>query len=498
MLRLPAPRSVSFITSINCSSRSNRFAQSGSRHAFSLLAAPVAQGSRSGNSKASCKFTTNHRCQQKKNFHASPVASSTPKNPYEVLGVKKDSSPAEIKKAYYQLAKQYHPDTNKEKGAHERFVEIQSAYDLLSDKEKRAQYDRFGAASQQEGFSDAFAGGGNPFAAGGFGFSDFANAFGGGGVGGGAANDVFEALFGTSSKRGRGRTAEPHYRGDDIAVSLDVSFLDACKGTRKQVTITPIINCNSCSGSGLKSGAKRSTCSSCQGTGTRTFVIQSGFQMASTCPTCQGSGTTVPPGSACGSCSGIGKVKTRKTETIDIPAGIEDGMAVRLPRAGDAPISGAGNPGDLLVRINVAPSKVFRRQGVNIYHDARIPMHTAILGGKARVPTLDGELDVRVPPGAQQGEECILRGRGISSAVDGSKGDMFVSFTIQMPRSLSSRQRQLIQEYADDVDGKSSRSTGDGDRSTGRNGTNSFSSQARPSSDWLSSAWNKLKGLIGH
>ncbi|KAF8527904.1 DnaJ protein [Hysterangium stoloniferum] len=433
-------------------------------------------------------------------------------NPYEILGIKKDAGASEIKKAYYQLAKQYHPDTNKDKGAHERFVEIQAAYDVLSDEKKRAAYDRYGAASQQEGFNpDAFAQG---FPGGGFGFQGFGGAFAGGGARGQA--DLFETLFGafggTSGSRSRGYE---NYRGDDIEATVNVSFLDACKGTSRPVTISPVVDCRTCSGNGLKPGAKRSTCTACGGSGTRTFVIESGFQMASTCPTCQGTGTTVPRSSQCGECSGIGKVKIRKNVQVDIPPGVEDGMAVRVPQAGDAPISGKGTAGDLLVRVRVGTSKIFRRQGINLYHDARIPMHTAILGGKVRVPTLEGDVDVRVPQGSQPGEECVLKRRGVSDISGGGRGDLFVAFQVQLPRSLTARQRQLIEQYADDVEGrtpesgrqertaeeknavdeetKDTKGTGE---SKDSHGTSPFHPPASSSNDWLSRAWNRMKKLM--
>jgi molecular chaperone DnaJ len=192
---------------------------------------------------------------------------------------------------------------------------------LLSDEKKRATYDQYGAASQQEGFNpDAFAQGGRgPFGAGGFGFQDFAFASGGGRPQG----DLFEALFGLGGRggRSRGQGFSENYRGDDIDASVTVSFLEACKGAKRTVAITPVVDCKTCSGSGLKPGAKRSNCSACGGTGTRTFVIESGFQMASTCATCQGVGTTVPRGSQCVDCSGQGKVKIRKTVQVEIPPG---------------------------------------------------------------------------------------------------------------------------------------------------------------------------------
>lgn len=396
----------------------------------------------------------------RRSFHSSRVNLVAQKDPYQVLGIKKDATPADIKKAYFALARKYHPDTNKDPSVKDKFLDIQGAYEVLGDTEKRAAYDQYGAASQQPGFDpNAFANARGPFGGGGFGgFQDFGGAFGAGT--GRSQADIFETLFGSAF--GGGARRRPGFqetvRGSDIEASVGVEFLEACQGTSRTINITPVVDCKPCSGSGLKAGAKRSTCGSCGGSGTRTFVIQSGFQMASTCAECGGTGTTVPKGSQCGDCNGLGKVRVRKPVKVEIPAGIEDGMSVRVSGAGDAPTSGSGTPGDLLVRINVAASKVFRRQGVNIHHDARIPLHTALLGGKVRVPTLDGEVDVRVPGGTQQGQEYVLKGRGVPALYGGEKGDLFVSFAIQIPRSLTARQRQIIQQYADDIEGRTSSS----------------------------------------
>jgi len=387
---------------------------------------------------------------KKRSFHASSTRFA-PKDPYQVLGVKKDASPAEIKKVYFALARKYHPDTNPDKDAQTKFLEIQEAYDILKDEKKRADYDKYGSASQQPGFNpDAFSG-----------FSSGFQNFGGGSFRSGAGRTpeaMFEELFGAfGGLGGRGRTRgnpfSEEMRGSDLEATLGVTFMEACKGTSRTIPITPIVNCSTCSGSGLRPGAKRSTCTACGGTGTRTYVIDSGFHMSSTCGNCHGSGSTVPRGSQCGECGGVGQVRIRKNIQVDIPAGVEDGMTIRIPNAGDAPISGKGVPGDLLVRVNVAASKLFQRQGPNLHHEARIPLHTALLGGKVRVPTLDGEVDVRVPGGTQQGEEMVLKGRGVSS-VFGGKGDLFVKFAVQLPRSLTARQREILQQYADDVEGR--------------------------------------------
>ncbi|KIM29105.1 hypothetical protein M408DRAFT_329113 [Serendipita vermifera MAFF 305830] len=384
----------------------------------------------------------------RRSFHSSSPVS---KNPYTVLGVQKDASGSDIKKAYFQLAKKYHPDTNKDPASKDRFQEIQSAYETLGDDQKRAAYDTYGEASQQPGFGESpFGGAGNPFAGGRTGgFSGFSS-------GGASMEDLFSSLFGGATSGG-GRGGRMSSRGDDLEASISVSFMEGAKGTSKTINIMPVADCNTCTGSGLKPGTKRTECKACHGTGTQTFVLNSGFQMASTCMSCQGSGSTIPRGGECDDCGGVGKIKYRKQIKIDVPAGVEDGMTIRVPGEGDAPMTKKGSKGDLLVRVNVGSSDVFRRQGTHLYHDASIPLHTAVLGGRVRVPTLDGDVEVRVSPGTQPGEDCVLRGRGVDSiSRKGSKGDLFISFSVEIPRSLTRSQRELMERYADDVEGRSS------------------------------------------
>ncbi|GAA6011346.1 hypothetical protein JCM11491_002752 [Sporobolomyces phaffii] len=370
-------------------------------------------------------------------------AKSLSKNPYQVLGVGKDASTSEIKKNYYQLAKKYHPDSSKEKGAKEKFVEIQEAYDVLSDDKKRADFDRFGSASQQPGFdSDAYARATSSF--GGAGFGDF---FGGGAGGGGAGPDIFESLFGAF---GRGGSAGPRQQapvGDDIEINMSIPFIDAAKGASRTVAISPVVDCHTCKGDGMKEGMKKTTCASCGGTGTRTFTIQSGFQMASTCASCGGSGSVAPPGSNCGTCAGVGKVRERRTVEVKIPPGVDDGMKIRIDGKGDAPLGGKGRTGDLFVRVNVIPSKVFTRQGSNIYQNVSVPFYTAILGGKAPVKTLDRDVEIRVPGGTQPGEEMVLRGKGVKKLYKDEHGDLIVRFNVAMPRSLSPAQRRILEQF---------------------------------------------------
>lgn len=423
---------------------------------------------------ASCS-SCGHQLSSQRNFSSSSSRSASTKDPYSVLGVKKDADVKDIKKAYYGLAKKYHPDTNKEKGSKERFVEIQNAYDLLSDEKKRAAYDQYGTTDGQPGFDPFGGGGSSPFGAGGFGgFQDF-----GGFSNAGNAGSIFESLFGAFGGGARPGQRGPGFggagfageaRGEDLETTINLTFEEACKGTKRKVVINPIERCGTCTGSGLKPGAKKSTCGTCNGTGTRTFVIQSGFQMATTCPSCGGAGSTVAPGDNCNTCDGIGRVRGRKEVEIDLPAGVDDGFRIRKDGFGDVPLSGAGTPGSLYVRINVAPSRIWRRQGSTLFFPATIPFHTAILGGKVRVPTLDGPVEVRVPAGTQVGEEMILPGRGVPSPTRrGQKGDLMVQFEVSMPRSLSKRQREILQQYADEVEGRTSASADSGSASSSTN-----------------------------
>lgn len=215
---------------------------------------------------------------------------------------------------------------------------------------------------------------------------------------------------------------------------ITLAFTDAAKGTTRTVNISPVVDCHTCAGSGLKEGAKKNSCSVCGGSGTRTFTIQSGFQMASTCNACGGSGSVAPEGSNCGSCAGVGKVRERKTVDVAVPAGVDDGMKIRIDGKGDAPIGGKGRTGDLYVRVNVLPSKIFTRQGSNLYENVSVPFYTAILGGRARVMTLDKDVEVKVPNGTQPGEEMVLKGRGVKRLYKDEFGDLTVKFNVSMPR----------------------------------------------------------------
>ncbi len=398
-------------------------------------------------------------------FHASPV-SLAQKDPYKALGVDKGASASDIKKAYYGLAKKYHPDTNKDPASKDKFADIQSAYEILSDAKKKEHYDQFGAAgfdaSGQPG-ADPF-GGGHPF--GGF----------GGGQGGGfgaqggfGANinfdDLFSAFTGQQNPfggRAGGRQnpfGEQILVGDNIEVQASISFMEAAKGTSKTINVMPLVTCKTCTGSGLKEGTKRSSCKSCGGTGTRVHFMQGGFQMASTCGTCAGSGTTIPKGSECKSCHGDGVVRERKSITVDIPGGVEDGMRLRVPGEGDAPPTGRAaeqniraTRGDLFVFVKVASDPKFSRQGSDILHTASVPLTTALLGGEVRIPTLDGDVNVRIATGTNTGDKITLSGMGMKK-LSGRRGngDLRVEFRVAIPKYLNTNQRTILEMLADEM-----------------------------------------------
>ncbi|GAP86226.2 putative mitochondrial chaperone [Rosellinia necatrix] len=404
---------------------------------------------------------------QRRSFHATSSALAV-KDPYKALGVGKSASPGDIKKAYYGLAKKYHPDTNKDPTAKDKFAEIQSAYEILTDPKKKEQYDQFGAA----GFDPNGAphpGGGNPFSQGGP-FSGFGS---GGGFG---ANFDFEDLFnafsggrggfGSAGGRGRNPFGDEVLVGDKIEVQASISFMEAAKGTSKTITIYPLDTCGTCAGSGLKPGTKKRECRSCGGTGTQVHFMQGGFQMASTCSTCRGTGQEVPRGSECKTCHGDGAVKSRKTLVVDIPAGIENGMKLRLDGEGDAPITGGTAPpgvrtakGDLYVIVRVAPDAKFKRAGSDILYTASIPVTTAMLGGEVTIPTLDGEVSVNVVSGVSTGDKMTISGMGMKQlgSRDAGTGDLRVEFRVVMPKYLSENQRTLVEMLADEMGDKSAK-----------------------------------------
>lgn len=350
---------------------------------------------------------------------------------------------------------------------------------MLSDPKKKENYDRFGSAAfDQNGGFDPSAAGGNPFSgAGGFGgFGGFGGPFGGGFQGGGFSADInFEDLFGAftggARRPGRGRRGpfQEVLVGEDIEVQTSVSFMEAAKGTSRDINITPLTECGTCSGDGLKKGAKRTQCRACNGSGTRVHFMQGGFQLAATCDACNGAGLSVPQGSECGTCHGAGVVRDRKTVQVDIPGGVEDSMRLRVSGEGDAPPSGTSaapgsrtQRGDLYVSIRVSPDQRFSRSGSDILYTASIPLTTALLGGDVTVPTLDGDVKVRVATGTGTGDRITLSGMGmqkLGSRTRGfnPRGDLRVEFKINMPKYLTSNQRTILEVLADEMGDKTAK-----------------------------------------
>ncbi|KAJ5758635.1 Mitochondrial DnaJ chaperone (Mdj1) [Penicillium odoratum] len=434
-------------------------------------------------------------------------------DPYKTLGVDKGASAGDIKKAYYGLAKKYHPDTNKDPNAKEKFAEAQSAYELLSDAKKREQYDQFGSSAfdQNGGFNPNA--GGNPFAGAG-GFHGFGGGFGGGGFGGGFSGDInFEDLFGAftgGARRGpRGRRnpfQEQILVGEDIEVQSNISFMDSAKGISQEIVITPLTECGTCKGDGLKSGAKRSQCKSCNGSGTRVHFMQGGFQVAATCDACGGAGMSVPRGSECGTCKGDGVVRERKTLKVDIPAGVEDGMRMRVSGEGDAPPTGTSaapgartQRGDLYLTIRVAPDRRFTRNGSDILHTASIPLTTALLGGEVTIPTLDNEVKVKVATGTGTGDRITLSGMGMKKLGGGRSsrfsptGDLKVEFKVNMPKYLTGNQRTILEVLADEMNDKTARRTMNFTKDSPPSGTNSD----QKGEGFLKSVWHRLMDKEG-
>ncbi|VVT49220.1 uncharacterized protein SAPINGB_P002162 [Magnusiomyces paraingens] len=398
-------------------------------------------------------------------FHAS--AQMLFKDPYKVLGVSNSASAGEIKKAYYQLAKKYHPDVNKESGADEKFQDIQSAYEILSDADQKAKYDQFGAAA----FDQSAGGGGHGPGGAGFGGDGPFNPFGGfgfgAGGGGGSAgpfsfHDIFNDAFGRGrgggSGGGRGAARERMaYKGDDIEMATTITLEDVAQGTSKSISYSTVDDCGTCHGTGMKTGEKRKTCPSCHGTGTAMHVIQGGFQMASTCGTCGGTGVVIPKSAECGTCHAHGVVNNTRTVTIDIPAGIQDGARLRVAGGGDAPeVLADANVqrirGDLYVRVKVAPHKVFQRSKSDLLYTTTVPFTTAALGGTIEVPMLDKKkIRLKVPQGAQSGMVITVNGAGLPIAGRGNsaKGDYKVSVNVNILKPTTATQTALLEALAD-------------------------------------------------
>ena len=360
------------------------------------------------------------------------------KDYYQTLGVAKTASADEIKKAYRKLAVKYHPDKNPgNKEAEEKFKAVSQAYEVLSDKEKRAQYDQFGADFFEKG-----GGGRNPYGgaggAGGFsGFSDprdiFSQFF-GGGTGGGFS---FEDILG-----GRGGRARSHAQnGQDATVNVTITLEDALLGTTKKLRIRKNDSCPDCGGSGAAPGSQPQTCPNCHGSG-QVMMNQGFFQAPGQCPQCGGTGKVVT--NPCKRCSGTGRVRVEKEIQINIPPGVDTGSKLRIPGGGDAGING-GAQGNLYVVITVAEHDVFKREKETILCDLPIPLTTAILGGIVDVPTMTGKTRMKIAPGTQNGTLLRIPGKGMPALKGGKRGDQLVKIQVEVPVKLDSRQKAALE-----------------------------------------------------
>lgn len=348
---------------------------------------------------------------------------------YELLGVAKGASEDDIKKAFRRLARQYHPDVNKEAGAEERFKEINEAYEVLGDAQKRQAYDRFGHA----GVAGAGAGAsGSPFE--GFGFGSF--------------NDLFEQLFATASGTAGTRRSAPQ-RGADLKYELTISFEDAVRGCQKEIEIPRWETCTNCRGNGAQPGTSTARCSACQGTGEIRRVQQSIFGQfvnVMVCDRCRGEGRVIT--TPCERCHGQGRVRNVRRVPVNIPAGVDDNTIVRVTGEGEAPPRG-GTPGNLLITLNVKPHEYFKRQGSDILYELPVSYADVALGAELEVPTLDGKVSLKIPSGTQSGRTFRLKGKGAPVLQSNARGDELVTVRIVTPQTLTQRQKDLLKEYAE-------------------------------------------------
>ncbi|MFZ5566177.1 MAG: molecular chaperone DnaJ [Pseudomonadota bacterium] len=347
---------------------------------------------------------------------------ATKRDFYEVLGVPKNASEEEIKKAYRKLAMKYHPDRNQgdsAKTAEEKFKEAKEAYEMLSDPQKKAAYDQYGHAgvdpNMRGGPGDGFGGG-------------FAEAFG----------DIFGDMFGQQ----RGRGGRQVYRGSDLSYAMEITLEEAAKGKDAQIRIPSWDNCGTCHGSGAKPGTQAKTCSTCHGAGS-VQMRQGFFSVQQTCPHCHGTGKIIPD--PCTTCMGQGRIKRQKTLEVKIPAGIDDGMRIRSAGNGE-PGTNGGPPGDLYIEIRLKKHDIFERDGDDLHCAVPISIVTAALGGEIEVPTLQGKAAIDLPEGTQTGKQFRLRGKGIKGVRSSYPGDLYCHITVETPVKLTEHQRKLLRE----------------------------------------------------
>jgi molecular chaperone DnaJ len=344
---------------------------------------------------------------------------------YEVLGVAKNSSDEEVKKAYRKLAMKYHPDRNqgaKSKAAEEQFKEAKEAYEMLSDPQKRAAYDQFGHAGVDPNLGGR---GGQE------GFGGFAEAFG----------DIFGDIFG-GARGGRGPGGQQVYRGSDLSYAMEITLEEAALGKETQIRIPAYESCETCKGSGAKPGTSPISCTSCQGAGT-VQMRQGFFSIQQTCPTCHGSGRLIPE--PCTTCQGQGRIKKNKTLEVKIPAGINEGMRIRSSGNGEPGPNGGPN-GDLYIEIRIKPHEIFERDGDDLHCTVPVAMTSAALGGPIDVPTLGGKAQIDLPEGTQHGKTFRLRGKGIKGVRSSYPGDLYCHVSVETPIKLTEQQRKLLKD----------------------------------------------------
>ncbi|MDO4912307.1 MAG: molecular chaperone DnaJ [Lactobacillus sp.] len=345
---------------------------------------------------------------------------------YDILGVSKDASDSEISKAYRKLAKKYHPDINHEPGADEKYKEVNEAYEVLHDSQKRAQYDQYGKAGAQ-GFGGAGAQGFS-----GQGFGDF--------------SDIFSDFFGG---QGQARHVDPTAprRGQDLDYQMTIDFMDAINGIKKQVTYTRSETCDVCGGHGAEKGSHPETCDQCHGSGVMVKTRQTMLGMMQqqvTCDKCHGRGVVIK--NPCHNCHGAGIVDKKNTIEINVPAGIDNGQQLRYPGQGEAGQNG-GPYGDLYITYQIRPSKEFTRNGTTIYSEANISFAQAALGDQIKVKTVYGDADLKIPAGTQSGTNFKIAGQGVKSLSTGNKGDQQVKVNVVIPKKLNEAQKKALLDY---------------------------------------------------
>ena len=342
---------------------------------------------------------------------------------YEVLGVAKNATEADLKKAYRRMAMKYHPDRNTaDASAEEKFKEAKEAYDVLSDERKRAAYDQFGHAGV-----DASAAGG----------------FGGAGGFQGGFGDIFDSVFGDIFGSGGARGRERVYRGADLRYDLELKLEEAVTGTTVKIRVPKLVLCTSCNGSGAKKGTTPVTCPTCNGQG-QVRMQQGFFSVQQTCPQCRGQGKYI--NNPCATCHGQGRVRDNKTISVKVPPGVDNGDRIRLSGEGEAGENN-GPPGDLYVNVIVKPHPIFTRDHTDLHCDVPITFTTAALGGELEIPTLDGRVKLKIPSETQSGKMFRLRGLGVKSVRSSTKGDLLCRVIVETPVNLDRRQKELLQEF---------------------------------------------------